>query len=64
MILKKINFYQNKGKPNYWKIKGVNLEQANLVVGLNATGKTRLMNVIINLAKIISRKTRILNGNW
>jgi hypothetical protein len=64
MILKKINFYQNKGKPNYWKIKGVNLEQVNLVVGLNATGKTRLMNVIINLAKIISRKVRILNGHW
>lgn len=64
MILKKINFYQNKGKPNYWKIKGVNLEQVNLVVGLNATGKTRLIRVILNLAKIISRRTGYLNGNW
>lgn len=64
MILKKINYMQHKGDQKYWKISNVNLERINLIIGFNATGKTRLMNIILNLAKIISRKTGYLDGHW
>ena len=65
MILSKLNFYENRGKNNYWEIKNLQFNMINLIVGLNATGKTRLVNVISNTAKIISKKRKeLLNGNW
>jgi predicted ATPase len=63
MILSKINYFEHKGKPNYWEINDVVLSSQNLIVGLNATGKTRLTNVIINLGKILGSKLKT-NGNW
>jgi predicted ATPase len=63
MILTKISYFENKGEANYWEIKDVNLVKQNILVGLNATGKTRLLNLITNLAKIFSKKVRV-NGNW
>ncbi len=64
MILKKINFFEYRGKSNYWEIKDVNLGRINLIVGRNATGKTRLLNIISNLAKILTKKAKYLNGHW
>jgi len=64
MILTKLNYYENKNKENYWEIKDLNFNMLNLIVGLNATGKTRLVRVISALAKIITRKSKLLNGNW
>ncbi|MBC8384216.1 MAG: ATP-binding protein [Candidatus Cloacimonetes bacterium] len=65
MILSKLNFIEHKSENNYWEIKNLNFNMINLVVGLNATGKTRLVNIISNLAKIISKKRmNLLDGNW
>ena len=65
MILSKLHFFENKGENNFWEIKNLQFNMINLIVGLNATGKTRLVNVISNTAKIISKKkTKLLNGNW
>ena len=64
MFLKTISYYEYRDKPNFWEIKTVNLGKINLVVGLNATGKTRLLNVINNLAKILTKKAKFSNGNW
>lgn len=65
MILTHIDFYENKEKETYWEIRNVHFGMFNLVIGLNATGKTRLINVISNLVKMLSRKTpHLLNGNW
>ncbi|MFH1287070.1 MAG: AAA family ATPase, partial [bacterium] len=37
----------------------------NLIIGLNATGKTRLISVISNLAKILAKKKmESLDGHW
>lgn len=63
MILKSIDYYENKGKNDFWEIKEVRLTKQNIIVGLNATGKTRLTNVITNLAAILSAKVK-KNGNW
>ncbi len=65
MILTSIEFYENKDQDTYWEIRNVYFGMFNLVIGLNATGKTRLINVISNLVKMLSRKTpALLNGSW
>ena len=64
MLLTKLNYFGNKNMPNYWEINDVNLGKFNLIVGLNAVGKTRLVRVISNLAKFISKKIRFKNGYW
>ena len=65
MILKKVNFFEYEGQPNYWKIRNVGLGDINLIVGYNATGKTRLMNIISNLAKILMKKRKPpTEGSW
>ena len=46
MILVKVDYDQNLSEPNYWKIGDVDLGNFNLIVGLNATGKTRLTRII------------------
>lgn len=63
MILSKIEYFEHKGEPNFWEISNVVLSKHNLIVGLNATGKTRLTNVITNLGMILASKLKT-NGNW
>ena len=64
MILSKLSYFENMGKDNFWKIQDLCFNKINLVIGLNATGKTRLVRVISAFANIMSRKSRLLNGNW
>lgn len=65
MILTKVDYFEHKGQDNYWEIKDVNLDMLNLIIGQNATGKSRLISVITSFAKIISKKIpRLLTGNW
>lgn len=64
MVLTKLDFYENKGRNTFWEIKHLNFGMINLIVGLNATGKTRLINVISNLAKIFSKKRALADGSW
>jgi energy-coupling factor transporter ATP-binding protein EcfA2 len=65
MIITKIDFSERRGKDVYWQIKNVNLSMFNLIIGLNATGKTRLVNTIANFAKTLCGKISYLkDGNW
>ncbi len=65
MILTKLNYRENEGKDTYWEINNLNFGMLNLIVGMNATGKTRLVNLISNLAKILSKKIQIYrDGCW
>ena len=59
MILTKLNYREFEGRDTYWEIKKLNFGMLNLIVGLNATGKTRLVNIISNLAKMLSKNTKI-----
>jgi hypothetical protein len=48
--LKTVEYAELLEKPNDWTVKGLTLGPVNLIVGKNASGKTRTMNVIANLA--------------
>lgn len=50
MRLEKFEYSQFEQKPNEWKVEECTFEAVNLIVGKNATGKTRLLNVIKGLA--------------
>jgi predicted ATP-dependent endonuclease of OLD family len=60
MIISEVKFAENVGTENYWEIKNLHFEMFNLLVGLNATGKTRLVNVISNFSKLITKKRRFM----
>jgi hypothetical protein len=51
MRLNSITFAEFEGTPQEWHLEGLTLGPRNLIVGKNATGKTRALNVISGLAK-------------
>jgi len=51
MSLKSISYTEFENDPQHWKLDQCDFSQINLIVGRNATGKTRLMNVINSLSK-------------
>jgi hypothetical protein len=66
MILRKIEYSEFEGKPNVWMFREVTLEKVNLLVGKNATGKTRTITVISWLANMLAGlQHQLLNsGNY
>lgn len=66
MLLTELSYEENKGLPSNWRIENVKLGGVSLVVGKNSSGKTRLLNVIDNLAKMISGRVPIAfgSGTW
>ncbi len=65
MLLTKFQFAENENTPNYWKVTDLDLEKINLIVGLNATGKTRTMNVLnIFCSQARGERAKLCNGSW
>ena len=66
MRLTSMTYSQWEGTPREWKIEGVQLGPVNLLVGSNASGKTRTLNVISGLAKLLSGATKVslLSGDY
>jgi hypothetical protein len=64
MYLKHFEYKQLIGTPNYWCVQGLSLGQANLLVGRNATGKSRTLNVISALADMLKGKRPPSEGAW
>jgi len=66
MQLEKLEYCQFEGQPNEWKLEGATFENINLIVGKNATGKSRVLNIIGSLANILSRARKLpyLNGKY
>lgn len=54
MTLKNLKYQEYKDDPRLWNLEQCDFTQINLVVGRNATGKTRLVNVINGLCRILS----------
>jgi energy-coupling factor transporter ATP-binding protein EcfA2 len=54
MSLKSLRYSEYVGDPRHWSLENSDFAQINLVVGRNATGKTRLINVLGGLCKILS----------
>ncbi|MCI0683742.1 MAG: ATP-binding protein [Gemmataceae bacterium] len=58
MRLKSIDYAQLQGTDREWMLEGLTLGQMNLIVGKNATGKTRVLNVINGLGKLVSGRQK------
>ncbi|MEN8220912.1 MAG: hypothetical protein ABFS56_32080 [Pseudomonadota bacterium] len=54
MKLKSIQYKQQDGQNQEWKLEGCILNKVNLMVGKNATGKTRTLNIILALTNLLS----------
>jgi len=57
MQLKSMKYSQYKGKPQEWRLEGFTPGAINLIVGRNGTGKTRTLNVIGGLGKLLAGET-------
>lgn len=60
MILKSIRFNQFADTPEAWHLQQFTLGQVNLLVGKNATGKTRALNIIGNLGNLVSGDQKLI----
>ena len=56
MRLKRISYKEFEGRDQEWILNGLTLGKSNLLVGRNATGKTRTLNVISGLANMLTRR--------
>ena len=54
MRLKSLSYYERQSDVKGWSVSGFMLEPINLIVGKNATGKTRTLNVINFLGLLLS----------
>jgi AAA15 family ATPase/GTPase len=53
MKLDQFEYIYNRGEPNEWRIDGCQLGNINLIVGKNATGKSRIVRVIYLLSELL-----------
>ena len=60
MILKSIQYNQFADTPEAWYLEQFTLGQINLLVGKNATGKTRALNIIGNLGNLVSGDQKLI----
>lgn len=54
MTLKSLTYSEFEDDPRHWSIEHTEFEGINLMVGRNSTGKTRILNVIFSICRIIS----------
>lgn len=54
MILKSIEYSEYDGTPNEWRLRNCSLDTINLIVGENASGKSKILNIIGNLGSLLS----------
>ncbi len=58
MFIESIKYAQWQDTENEWSINGCTLRQINLIVGKNSSGKTKTLNVIGNLGRLISGEVK------
>ncbi len=66
MFLESIDYGQFESTPRAWTLEGCTLGNINLIVGKNATGKSKTLNIIRVLADLLcgDRKMTFLSGNY
>jgi len=65
MFLKSIQYAQWEGTSLEWRLEGCTLGNINLIVGKNATGKSRALNIIGNLAnQLCGDRSPSLSGTY
>jgi energy-coupling factor transporter ATP-binding protein EcfA2 len=61
MILEQIAYKQFRNDPREWELEPVKLQQINLIVGRNASGKSRTLAIMNSLASILSGRVSALS---
>lgn len=66
MILTQITYKEREGEPEEWRLEPVQFGIVNLLVGKNASGKSRTISVINGLARLLSGdvKLEFQSGNY
>ena len=66
MQLESLSYVQYEGKPEEWRIKDFSFGNINLIVGKNATGKSRTLRVTKALGNLMSgdMKLKFKSGNY
>ena len=65
MQLSAISYREYPQDPREWQLKKLSFGDVNLLVGRNATGKTRSLNIINALSNLLAGQARPLsNGEW
>ena len=66
MLLKSIEYSQFVKKPNAWYLEKFLLGKINLIVGKNATGKTKVLNIIRGISNLLSGVHKLVfnSGNY
>ena len=59
MKLDIFEYRYNQGQPSVWRIEECRLEKINLIVGKNASGKSRIVNAIYLLSQLLSESGTI-----
>ena len=54
MSIKSFSYREFESQPQYWDFPTCDFEKINLVVGKNATGKSRLLSALISLCRLMS----------
>jgi energy-coupling factor transporter ATP-binding protein EcfA2 len=62
MQLKSLEYIQYEGEPEEWATEGLTLEDINLIVGKNASGKSRVLNVIKNISGVVAGDSDIYSS--
>ncbi|MEK8019381.1 MAG: hypothetical protein VSS75_021120 [Candidatus Parabeggiatoa sp.] len=62
MKLKSIQFTEYEGSREQWRLEGCTLNDMNLIVGKNATGKTRTLNAIATLTRLLAGELKIMDN--
>src|SRR5262245_51711254 len=64
MRLRRLEYREYIGTPREWQLKPFTLSDTNLIVGQNAVGKSRALNVIGGLGKLLKQTRLITEGSW
>ncbi len=65
MRIKSVEYSEFEGTEQEWTLKGLLLSTRNLIVGKNASGKTRVLNIINSLASYLAgRRSPGLSANY
>jgi predicted ATPase len=65
MILTKFSYSEFEDTPRYWDLNEFDLAPVNLIVGNNSSGKSRTLNVIYGLSRLIlDSKINFNSGNY
>jgi len=60
MQLKQIEYKEYEGDKREWTLEPASFGQINLIVGKNASGKTRILNVMSGLARLLAGKQQVV----